>query len=235
MLVRDAMTKTVTTVHPDTPLPQAIAHMIDLHVSGLPVVTETGALCGVLTEGDLLRRVEVETETTRPGWLDLLLGPARLARDYVQSHSKTVGDVMTPDVISITEDATLKDAVKLMEKKHIKRLPVIRGDALIGLLSRSDIVRVLGQALAASADAAAPLSDADIAHKLREELAHVRWANAHNVSVTVKDGVVTLEGVIFTETVRPALRVAAQSIPGVRAVEDHVFWLEPLTGTTMIS
>ncbi len=237
MLARDIMTKTVTTVRPDTPLVDAIGCLVDARVSGLPVLDAAGTLVGVLTEGDLLRRVETGTETTRPGWLDILLGPGRTARDYVHSHGRLVADVMTTPVVTITADTTLADAVKLMEKRHIKRLPVLDGGALVGLVSRSDIVRALGRAMRAedAPQPGPPPTDDEIRDALLTELANVRWANAHNAHVRVEDGVVTLEGVIFTESVRPAIRVAAQDIRGVRAVDDQMIWLEPVTGTTLMA
>jgi len=235
MLARDIMTRTITTVQPQTPLADAIARMVNARVSGLPVLNEAGQLVGILTEGDLLRRVETHTEISRPGWLELLLGPAKLAREYVHSRGREVGDVMTPAVVNISEDTSLTDAVKLMEKKHIKRLPVLKDGALVGLVSRSDIVRALGQAMQAGMEPCAPTTDAAIRAALLDELARVPWANAHNCNVRVKDGVVTLEGVIFTESVRPAISVAAQDIPGVKAVEDQMIWLEPVTGTTLVA
>lgn len=233
MLARDAMTKTVTTVHPETTIADAIACMVGQRISAVPVIDANGTLVGILSEGDLLRRIETGTEPQHAGWLSMLLGPARLAREYVQSHGKTVGDVMTRMVETITEDTSLSDAVALMQKKRVKRLPVMRQGALVGLLSRSDIVRKLGQTLQAAAGNT--LGDGEIAERLRDELAAAPWANAHHVTVSVQDGVVTLEGVVFAESVRPAIRVAAQALPGVRAVEDRMVWLEPLTGTTLIA
>lgn len=233
MLAREIMTRTIATVHPQTTLAEAIARMVDQRISALPVVDDAGKLVGIVSEGDMLRRIETGTEPSHAGWISLLLGPARLAREYVQSHGKTVGDVMTRIVETITEETSLADAVALMGKKRVKRLPVMRGDALVGILSRSDVVRVLGRTLLAAAGDT--LSDGEIATRLRDELAAAPWANAHNVSVSVVDGVVTLEGVVFAESVRPAIRVAAQALPGVKAVEDRMVWLEPLTGTTLIA
>jgi CBS domain-containing protein len=232
MLARDIMTCTIATVRPDTKLADAANRMVADRISGLPVVDDDGRLMGVVTEGDLLRRCETGTEEQHSAWIDLLLGPGRLANDYVHSHSRTVRDIMTETVISVTENTPLTDIVRLMERHHIKRVPVLRGEALVGLVSRADLVRVLADKL----NAASPVGmvdDAAIATALVAELAATKWANSHNVSVAVRGGVVTLEGAIFNEAIRPALRVAAENTPGVRAVEDHMVWVEPVTGTAL--
>jgi CBS domain-containing protein len=232
MLAKDVMTRTVATARPEANLAEVAARMVADHISGLPVVDDGGRLMGVITEGDLLRRWETGTETHHAGWIDLLLGPGRLANDYVQSHSRTVRDVMTEAVVSVTEDTPLADVVKLMEKRHIKRVPVLRGEALVGLVSRADLVRALAQKLNARAPAGF-ISDLAIETALVAELTNSKWANSHNVSVAVRDGVVTLDGVIFNEAIRPALRVAAENTPGVKSVEDHMVWVEPVTGTAL--
>lgn len=232
MLAQDVMTRTVATVHPETKLADVAARMVADHISGLPVVDDGGRLVGVVTEGDLLRRYETDTEARHAGWLDLLLGPGRLATEYVRSHGRTVRDVMSDNVVSVAEDTPLTEIVKLMERRHIKRVPVVRGEALVGLVSRADLVRVLAQRLAET-PAAGSADDAVIEKAVAGELANAKWANAHNVTIHVSNGVVTLEGVIFNEAVRPALRVAAENTPGVRSVEDHMVWVEPVTGATL--
>ncbi len=232
MLAQDVMTRAVGTVRPDTNLAEVARRMVNEHISGLPVVDDHGHLMGIVTEGDLLRRCETGTEKHHSGWFDLLLGPGRLADDYVRSHSRTVRDVMTEAVISVTEDTPLTDVVELMEKHHIKRLPVVRGEALVGLVSRSDFVRMLAEKLNAPAPEGA-VSDAAIETALVAELTNAKWANSHNVTVGVHNGVVTLDGVIFNEAIRPALRVAAENTPGVKSVEDHMAWVEPVTGTAL--
>ena len=232
MLARDVMTRAVATVRPDTNLAEVATRMVADHISGLPVVDDAGRLMGVITEGDLLRRWETGTEAHHAGWIDLLLGPGRLANDYVRSHGRTVRDVMTETVVSVSEDTPLADVVKLMEKRNIKRVPVMRGEALVGLVSRADLVRALAQKLNAAVPAGA-VCDTAIETALVAELTNAKWANSHNVTVSAHDGVVTLDGVIFNEAIRPALRVAAENTPGVKAVEDHMVWVEPVTGTAL--
>ncbi|HTZ71432.1 MAG TPA: CBS domain-containing protein [Acetobacteraceae bacterium] len=231
MLAQDVMTSSVLTVTPDTKLADAAHRMLDAHISGLPVVDEAGKLVGVLTEGDLLRRCETDTEAHRSGWIDLLLGPGRLASEYVRAHARTVRDVMSENPLTVTEDTPLADVVKLMERRHIKRVPVMRGAAMVGVVSRADIVRLLVKRLDEQPTAAG--DDVAIRDAVCAELSHARWANAHNVTVDVRKGVVTLEGVLFNEALRPALRVAAENAPGVVRVEDHMVWVEPVTGAAL--
>jgi CBS domain-containing protein len=232
MLAQDIMTRTVLTVRPDTKLADAVALLVEKQISGLPVVDEDNHLVGMLTEGDLLRRCEIGTEKQHSGWLTLLLGPGHLADEYVHAKGRVVRDVMTEEPISISEDTPLADLVTLMEKRHFKRVPVLRGDALVGLVSRSDLVRLLLQKLSA-AHAAANFSDTDIRDAVAAELNQAQWANTHNISVSVRDGVVDLTGVLFNEAVRPALHVAAENTPGVKKVVDHLVWVEPVTGAAL--
>jgi CBS domain-containing protein len=232
MLAQDIMTRTVAAVHADTPLAEAVALLVDRAISGLPVVDSNAHLVGMLTEGDLLRRNEVDTEPHHSGWYGLLLGPGHLATEYVRARGRAVRDVMTENPVSVTEETPLADVVKLMEKRHFKRVPVVRDGALVGVVSRADIMRLLAGKLAAE-QAAVTLPDDVVRHAVTVELSNAKWANAHNVTVQVKDGVVTLEGVVFNEAVRPALRVAAENTPGVKRVEDHLVWVEPVTGAAL--
>lgn len=186
----------------------------------------------MLTEGDLLRRSETDTEPHHSGWLSLLLGPGHLATEYVRARGRTVRDVMTEAPVSVGEETPLADIVKLMEKRHFKRVPVVREGALVGLVSRGDIMRLLAKKLAAEhSDVSLP--DDVVRDAVTAELSNAKWANAHNVTVQVKDGVAILEGVVFNEAVRPALRVAAENTPGVKRVEDHLVWVEPVTGAAL--
>ena len=231
MLAQDVMTRAVLTVTPDTKLVDAATRMLEAHVSALPVLDTAGRLVGIISEGDLLRRTETGTESHHPGWVELFLGPARLATEYVRTHARTVRDVMTETPVTAAEDASLADVVKLMERRHIKRVPIMRGETMVGVVSRADLVRLLVTKLAATPTAIA--SDTAIHDAVCHELAHTKWANAHNVCVDVRDGVVTLEGVLFNEALRPALRVAAENTPGVKSVEDHMVWVEPVTGAAL--
>jgi CBS domain-containing protein len=231
MEARHVMTSPTISVPPDAPVPSAIETMLRAHVSGLPVVDGSGALVGVLSEGDLLRRAEIGTEKQRPKWLDFLLGPGRGAQDYVRSHSRRVADIMTRDPISVDEDCSLEEVVALMEKKGIKRVPVLRNGKLVGIVTRKDLLRAFMNATEMSAPA--PGSDEQIRADLIAEIDSQSWAPAGSIHVTVKDGHVTLNGTIFDERERDAIRVCAENRPGVRGVTDEMIWVDPSSGTFM--
>src|ERR1700735_3975102 len=143
MIVADVMTRNVISVAPEATVEDAVRLMLEHRISGLFVVDKGGDLVGVLTEGDLLRRDELGTERHRPWWLRLLASPARQAHDFTQANGRHVRDVMTEDVLSIAQDAHLEDVVATMEKHRIKRLPVTADGRVVGVVSRSDLLRAL--------------------------------------------------------------------------------------------
>ena len=202
--------------------------MLQRHVSGLPVIDKEGRLIGIVTEGDFLRRAELGTQRRRARWLEFLVGPGKLAQDYADSHARKVHEIMTPDPVTITEDASLEAIVRLMEKRQIKRLPVIRGQHVVGIVSRANLVH----ALASVAREAKPArqSDESIRAQLLAELGKQPWASAALINPIVRDGVVELWGSITDERERRALVVAAENVPGVRAVRDHLAWIDPMSG-----
>jgi CBS domain-containing protein len=227
MLVADLMSRSVVAISPDAPLAQAIRLMIDHRVSGLPVIDAEGRAVGMLTEGDLLRRVETGTEGAAPGWFASFFFLGRQAERYVQTHSRHVADVMTPDVTCVEEDTPLAEVVALMQRKRIKRLPVVRGKKVVGIVSRADLVRVVGESLGKSK---ATADDAEIRRQIMEGIAHAPWAPA-SVSVAVEDGIVLLDGCVFDMRGRSAIGVLAENAQGVKRVENRIICVEPTTGT----
>jgi len=225
------MTRNVLTVGPETSVAQAIRLMLDNHVSGLPVLAGDGKVVGILTEGDLLRRSETGTERHRARWLEILMGPGHSAGEYVRTHGRKVEDIMTTDLISVAGDTSLEEVVGLMERRRIKRVPILDGDALIGIVSRADLLRSLLQVLDAQ-DTQARRDD-EILELIQAELAKPAWVPREGLSISVKDGVVDLNGVILEEKEREALRVVAENTPGVKGVEDHLVWVEPVSGTVI--
>ena len=203
--------------------------MLQHHISGLPVVDKEGALVGVLSEGDFLRRRETHTERRRSRWLEFLMGPGRIAGDYVHSHGSKVSEVMTSDVKTVGEDASLEDIVQLMEKFRIKRVPVLRGGKMVGIVTRSNLMHAMVSLARVSPPGAQ--SDAAIREKLLAEIKKQEWAPASSADVVVHNGVVELWGMIIDERQREALKVAAENIPGVTGVKDHLVWIEPTSGS----
>ena len=226
MQVRDVMTRNVISVKAEEPILTAVRLMLQNRISGLPVVDASGALVGVVTEGDFLRRGELGTARRRPKWLEFLLGPGRLADEYVHTSGRKVGEVMTSDPSTVTEDDFLETVVKLMERRRIKRLPVMRSGRLVGIVSRANLMH----ALASIARETPPASgdDAAIRDRILTALAQQQWAFA--VNVVVKNGVAEVWGTIMDEREREACIVAVENVAGVKAVHDHLVWVEPMSG-----
>lgn len=227
MNVGDIMTQEVISVTPETSVVAAAQLMLNERISGLPVVTASHILVGIITEGDLLRRTETGVEKKRPRWIEFIISPNVLAKEYVHSHSRSVCDVMTRDVVVVTEDTPVDVAVELMERKHVKRLPVVRQGKVVGIIARANLLH----ALAANPPRTVQRADDDgIRQMLERELAKKLW-NTRQFHFVVKNGVVDLWGLITNQHQRDALRVAAENIPGVKLVRDHLDWFEPYSGT----
>jgi len=192
--------------------------MINNRISGLPIVDEDRQLVGIVTEGDLLRRAETGTERQRSRWSEWFSPNSRLAGEFIKSHARRVADVMSGDVVSVTQLTTLGEIADLMEARRIKRVPILHDGKLVGIVSRADLLRVL-----ASGGANLPGDDRDglIRSRLLADLRKQRWANCSESDIVVSDGFVHFWGVVRSEEERKALRIAAENTPGVRGVEDH--------------
>jgi CBS domain-containing protein len=219
MRAHQIMTQQVITVGADATIVEAADTMLRHHISGLPVVDAAGKLIGIISEGDFIRRAEVGTQRERGRWLAFLAGADRIAADFVHAHGRKVGEIMTPDPITITEDTPLDHIVQVMQSNNIKRLPVVRGDRLVGIVTRSDF-------LAAVADLARnvpnlPADDDRMRSAVSAEIEQAAWRPC-KLKVTVRDGIVSLNGVIKSENARRAAIVAAENVPGVRKVLDNL-------------
>ena len=156
MKAKDVMTADVVTVAQDASVHEAIRLMLQRKISGLPVVDKSGTLVGMVTEGDFLRRSELGTERHAPRWIEFLVGPGKLAENYVHAAGRKVRDVMTDKVQAVDEDAPLNEVVETMERRHIKRVPVLRGGKLAGIVTRANLLHAL---------AGMQRSDASISHR----------------------------------------------------------------------
>jgi CBS domain-containing protein len=233
MKASEIMARNVITISADASANEAVRLMLQHKISGLPVVNAAGELAGIVTEGDFLRRAETGTETQRPRWLQVLTGTGKLADEYVRSHGRKVSSIMTGDVVAVGEDATLIDVVKAMEKWRIKRVPVTRDRKVVGLVSRSDLLRAFARTVSAAAATNAPEGDLKLRDLVQAEFDRLPWSMRNMISLTVKNGVVDLQGVVFNVRERDALRVAAENVPGVTTVQDHLVWIEPVSGTAL--
>ena len=227
MRAHQIMTRQVITIAADALIVEAANNMLQHHVSGLPVADEAGTLVGIISQGDFIRRAEIGTQRKRGRWLKFLVGPGRAASDFVHESGRKVGEIMTPEPYTVTEDATLEDIVELMERNNVKRLPVMRGNKLIGIVTRSNLLQAVA---GLTRDVPDPTADDDhIRNRIITAIEKADWA-PFGLSVIVLNGVVHLTGVITNEHSREATIVAAENVSGVTKVHDHLCWVEPMSG-----
>jgi CBS-domain-containing membrane protein len=219
MKARDVMVTPVITAGPNASIKSVAETFVRHRISAVPVVDDNGKLVGIISEGDLLHRVEAGTERRRPWWLRAFIGPDELANEYVKAHACKVSDAMTREVVTASPDTPLHELAALLEKHSIKRVPIVDNGQLVGVVSRANLVQAVataGQGL----DVAVP--DSAIRDKLLAHLKTQDWAHTTLLNVTVNGGVVDLWGVVNSATERKAIRVAAEAMPGVRAVNDNM-------------
>lgn len=218
MLARDVMTTPVLAVRPETAVQDIAALLLECRISAVPVADDEGRVHGIVSEGDLMNRADAGTRHRRSWWLEMLNGPEEQSRQYLRTHGQRAEDVMTREVVAVTEDAPLPKVAALLEKHHVKRVPVLREGKLIGIVSRADLLH----GFALSEPTWHMLQDdrriRDALHKALKEAG----LPMHQVNATVSDGAVQLWGWIDAEVQRQAARVAVESIPGVRSLEDNL-------------
>jgi CBS domain-containing protein len=221
MEAKDVMTTNVITVPPDAKVEEIADLLLTNHISVMPVVESDGKVIGIVSEGDLLHRHETETERHRSWWLTLFTLPEERARDYVKAHGRLAKDIMTSDVATVTEHTALSAVAEILEKRGIKRVPVTRNNVLVGIVSRANLLRGL---VARKGDVATAPKEDDrtIRDQVLAEFREETGSRTDHVSVIVENGVVHLWGLADTEAERDAMRVAAEQVGGVGAVESHV-------------
>ena len=217
----EVMTTKVITVGENATVAEAAKLLAEHRISAVPVVDKDNRVIGMVSEGDLLHRTETGTEQRRSWWLEMMASTNQLAGDYIKSHSASVKDVMTRDVISVTDTTPLADIAILLETNRIKRVPVVRDGKLVGIVSRANLVRALAMSNS-EPSSGAEVDDRTIRDGLLAELKAQKWAEISPANVTVKDGIVHLWSSYLSDQEKRALVVAAENTPGVRRVEDHM-------------
>jgi CBS domain-containing protein len=218
------MTHRVITVGPDISIAEAANTMLHHHVSGLPVVNTAGNLIGIISEGDFIRRAEIGTQRKPGRWLQLLASSGKAASDFVRSHGRKVGEIMTPDPQAISEQTPLEEIVHIMETCNIKHLPVLRGSQLVGIVTPSNLLQAVADL---ARDVPEPSADDDqIRARIIAAIGNAKWAPCR-LSVIVRNGIVRLGGVVTSERSRLATIVAAENVSGVKQVLDHLSMAPP--------
>lgn len=229
MLAIDIMTAAVETVTPDTKITEIARRLLARNISAMPVVDDRGRVVGIVSEGDLMRRSENETERQPSWWIRVFAEPEDRARDYIKTHGMCANDIMSRNVISVSEGTPLADIAETLERHHIKRVTVMRGDKLVGIVSRANLLRGL---VAAGTGTAASENDRDLRTAI-ESAALEAGLNVDHVSVVVADGAATVWGMVESDAERLAIGVAAERVPGVSQVENNINVMPAMVRATM--
>jgi CBS-domain-containing membrane protein len=219
MKASDVMVGKVVTTYPQASVSEVARLLVDNDISALPVVDGAGRVVGVISEADLMRREEIGSEKTRPWWVEAVTPGATLAEEFAQSHGKRVEELMSSQVVSATEDASLSEIASLLEKHRIKRVPILRNGKLVGIVSRSNLV----QALASSSNKfSAAENDRMLRAEIVARLAEQPWTDFGDRNIIVVDGVAHLWGLVGSPNERKALVALAEGVPGVSNVRDEM-------------
>jgi CBS domain-containing protein len=220
MKAADVMVSAVISVRPNARVEEVASILLANRISAVPVIDEQGELLGIVSEGDLMRRAEAGTDRSRSWWLEYLTGKQVLAAEFVKSHSHKVTDVMTRSVITATPETPLGEIVILLEKNRIKRVPIVQNGKVVGIVSRANLLQALA-GMPANKAAAASGGDSQIRDQVLSRLNAELWRPSM-LNVTVRDGTVDLWGFVTSDDEKKATRIAVESIPGVKTINDHL-------------
>jgi CBS domain-containing protein len=227
MKAKDVMSSPVIGTRPESTVGEVSALLYERHISAVPVLQD-GRLVGIVSEADLLRRYEIGTDNAREGsWWSRLIAADHSIESYIRSHARRVAEIMTREVVTVAPEASLSEIAALFEARRVKRVPVVEAGQVVGMVSRADLVRALARATRYAA-AAQSASDVEIRARLLHELERQPWWHGRTSQVVVQDGTVVFSGTIDAESERDAARIAAETVPGVRRVEDARFLFRDL-------
>lgn len=220
MLVKDIMTPTVFSVGPDAGVGEIAELLMEKKISAVPVLDDGGVLLGIVSEGDLIRRLSKEEDEDRPWWVLKMASQADDALEFIKAHGRTAREIMTRNVITLTEDTDLSEAAHMLESNRIKRAPVVANGEVVGIVSRSNLLQAVARKKAEPVPGPAP-TDREIRNRVHDTLVNKGFASHGALNVFVENGVVELWGWVNSEAERDALLLAASEIEGVREVRDH--------------
>jgi CBS domain-containing protein len=228
MQAQDIMTRDVTTVSPDTSVRDIAALMVEKHISGVPVRTDDGKIIGMVSQSDLLHRAEIGTERKHKWWFRTLADSNALAQEFAKAHGRKAHDIMSRYVVSVRDDAELRDVADILDSHGIKRVPVMQEGRLVGIITRGDLVRALSQVQISKA--AKKIDNAALHKALHDRIRAQSWINDSYINLTVNDGVVELWGFVVTIDQHRALLALVEETEGVSRVEDKLSLGGPLRG-----
>lgn len=230
MKARDIMVMNVITVSPEASVREVANLLLSNRISALPVVNERGALLGIISEGDLTRRAEQDTDYRRSWWLQVFTAKSKeaLAKGYVKSHARKVKDLMTRAVITAGPTTPLRKIAALLEKNRIKRVPIVAKGKVVGIVSRANLIQALASLRKESESSTT--SDSMIRKRIMGQFKSEQWSRRSILNATVQDGKVKLWGIVASEAEKEAARVPAELVAGVRAVENNVIVQPAIAG-----
>jgi CBS domain-containing protein len=220
MNAADVMTSNVISVRADASVGEIAEILLTNRISGVPVVDDAGDLIGIVSEGDLIHRVEVGTERRRSWWLELLSSKQILAHEFIKAHARKAADLMTRHVITVRPGTPLSDLASLLDKHGIKRVPVTENGKLVGIVSRANLVQALFKPRQDTV-AEKAVTDSALRDKILAQLKFEPWWPG-DVNVIVRDGAVELWGIVESQVENDAIRVAIEEVPGVRSISNHI-------------
>lgn len=220
MKASEIMAKDLVTVGPETTVKEIASLMTQRRISGVPVVDGAGKLVGILSETDLLHRAETGTERRRKWWLGVFADADSLARDYARSHAQKASDIMSTNVVTVDPNADLGAVAELLDRRRLKRVPVVADGKLVGIITRGDLVRAL--VAKQSEPKAGAVDDEEVFKAIRERMRREAWLESSLVTVEVAKGVVELTGMVNSAEQRKAMRILAEETPGVTSVNDKL-------------
>lgn len=220
MRAKDVMTPNVITVDENTSVEQVAQTLLRWRISAVPVLDTKERLIGIVGEGDLLRRAESGTDRLPPWWLTAIADPEARATDYTKTHGQLARDVMTKDVVTVDENASVAEIAQLLEERRIKRVPVLRNSKVVGIVSRANLLH--GLAAADLSSAAPGDNDQEIRAAVLNHLRNDAEIAMESLNVTVGGGVAHVWGTALSDAQKDVIRIIVESTPGVKQTEDHM-------------
>ena len=220
MNAQEAMSKDVITVGPEATVAEIAGLLVRHRISAVPVVSQDSRVIGIVSQTDLAHRSETGTEKRRKWWLEVFADSDAKARDYIKSHGLKAQDVMSRVIVSVSKHANLSEVADILDTHRIRQVPVMDGGKLVGMISRTDLVRKL-----AEVSVAAPALRAEggaLQKVIWEQIKAQQWLKSAYINLAVKNGVVELWGAVDSEEQRRALRILVEGVSGVQKVENNV-------------
>ncbi len=215
----DIMTPNVVCVDANANVRDIAQLLLEHRISAVPVVDDERKVLGIVSEGDLMRRVKEDANDNRSWWLSLFTG-GKDAGEYIKSHGRKAYEVMTPNPLTVEENTPLHTIARLLEKHHIKRVPVIREGKLVGIVSRANLLQ--GSANAVVAPTESPADDRQIREAILEEVRQHAGVRTETISIIVDGGAAEIWGLVESLEQKQAVTVAAENTPGVTKVENNL-------------